>query len=108
LSIGDWVFVSGQGPKDLATNQFKLGSIEDETKLTMENVRAILDEAGCTLDDVVKTTVHLKDLADFGRFNTVYQTFFKKPYPTRTTVQSGLGSGISVEIDVIAIRGCGK
>jgi 2-iminobutanoate/2-iminopropanoate deaminase len=108
LSVGDWVFVSGQGPIDPATKQFQLGSIEAETKLTLENVRSVLEEAGCTLGDVVKSTVHLKDIGDFDRFNKIYQTFFSKPYPTRTTVQSVLGAGISVEIDVIAIRGCSK
>ncbi len=108
LSVGDWVFVSGQGPIDPDTKQFRLGSIEEETKLTLENVRSILEAGGCTLGDVVKATVHLKDISHFDRFNKVYQTFFEKPYPTRTTVQSVLGAGISVEIDVIAIRGCGK
>jgi 2-iminobutanoate/2-iminopropanoate deaminase len=108
LRVGEWVFVSGQGPIDPATKQFRLGSIEEETTLTLENVRSVLEAAGATLDDVVKATVHLKNIADFDRFNKVYQTFFSRPYPTRTTVQSVLGAGISVEIDVIAIGGCGK
>jgi enamine deaminase RidA (YjgF/YER057c/UK114 family) len=58
------------------------------------------------MDDCVKTTVHLKDIADFDRFNAVYRTFFRKPYPARTTVQSVLWGGILVEIDAVAVRGC--
>lgn len=108
LSVGDLVFVSGQGPIDRQTMKFRLGTIEEEVKLTLENVQAVLEAAGCTMGDVVKSTVHLKDIGLFDRYNKVYQTFFTKPYPTRTTVQSVLAEGISVEIDVIAIRGCSK
>lgn len=108
MSVGDWVFVSGQGPVDFSTMRFVLGTIEHETELTLHNVSAVLAEAGCTLADVVKTTVHLADLSDFDRFNTVYQRMVPAPRPARTTVQSGLGQGIKVEIDVIAVRGSGQ
>jgi 2-iminobutanoate/2-iminopropanoate deaminase len=59
------------------------------------------------MDDCVKTTVHLLHIEDFERFNAVYRTFFNKPYPARTTVQSVLWHGILVEIDAVAVRGCG-
>ncbi len=108
LAVGDMVFVSGQGPLDFQTMQFELGDVADETRLTIRNVAAVLAEADCTLNDVVKATIHLARIDDFAVFNRVYQEFFETPYPARTTVQSVLGSGISVEIDVIAIRGCGQ
>ena len=108
IAVGDMVFVSGQGPLDPAKGQFVLGEIEDETRLTLNNVKSVLEAAGCAMDDCVKVTVHLKDIKDFDRFNVIYRQFFTKPYPTRTTVQSVLGAGIGIEIDAIAIRGCGQ
>lgn len=105
---GDWLFVSGQGPVDFTTGKFILGEIEDETHLTLHNVKRICEEAGFTLDDIVKCTVHLSDIKDFERYNAVYATYFNKIKPARTTVQSGLGRGIKVEIDAIAFRQGGK
>lgn len=107
IGVGDMVFVAGQGPVDLDSRTFRTGTIEEETELTINNIKRVLESAGCTIDDVVKSTVHLANINDFDRFNAVYAKHFKKPYPVRTTVQSVLGK-ISVEIDVIAIRGCGK
>lgn len=101
---GDLLFVSGQGPVDFTTGKFILGEIEDETHLTLHNVKRICEEAGFTLDDIVKCTVHLSDIQDFDRYNAVYATYFNKIKPARTTVQSGLGHGIKVEIDAIALR----
>ncbi len=107
IQVGEMVFVSGQGPVDFSTLQFQLGSIEAETELTLQNVSRVLAEADCTLADVVKATVHLADLADFAAFNAVYERMMPRPFPARTTVQSVLGQSIKVEIDVIAIQGCG-
>lgn len=107
ITAGQWVFVSGQGPLNPETKQFDLGDIEHETRLTLSNVRRVLEAAGCSMRDVVKVTVHLRDVKEFARFDAVYRTFFTQPFPARTTVQSVLGMGISVEIDAIAIRGCG-
>ena len=101
---GDWLFVSGQGPVDFATSKFVLGTIEEETHLTIHNVKRICEEAGMTLDDIVKCTVHLSDINDFDRYNTVYASYFNKVKPARTTVESGLGHGIKVEIDAIVFR----
>lgn len=102
LVVDDWVFVSGQGPIDFATSEFKLGTIEEETELTLYNVRKLLEEAGASMDDVVKCTVHLAEMSDFDRYNEVYAKHFPHTKPTRTTVQSVLGHGIKVEIDAIA------
>jgi 2-iminobutanoate/2-iminopropanoate deaminase len=108
VAVGEMVFVAGQGPLDPQTGQIVGTTIEEHTELTLKNVKRILEAAGCTMDDCVKTTVHLRDIGEFERFNAVYRRFFNKPYPARTTVQSVLWSTIRVEIDAIAIRGCGQ
>ncbi len=108
IAVGDLVFVAGQGPLDMATMKFFSGTIEEETDLTLRNVRSVLEAAGCVMDDCVKVQVHLRDIADFERFNRVYGRFFTRPYPARTTVQSGLGAGIKVEIDAVAVRGSSR
>jgi len=97
-----WLFVSGQGPLDLSTGKVISGPIEDETRLTLENIGKVLQAAGCSFSDIVKCTCHLADIADFQRFNEVYASFFTGVRPARTTVQSVLGLGIRVEIDAIA------
>jgi 2-iminobutanoate/2-iminopropanoate deaminase len=102
LIIDGWLYVSGQGPIDMQTGAAVSGTIEEEVRLTLQNMGDVLQAAGCTYADVVRCTAHLIDIADFGRFNTVYQEFFKGILPTRTTVQSMLGLGIRVEIDCIA------
>ncbi len=95
------LFVSGQASVDFSTSTFVLGTIEEETVRTLENIKAIIEEAGGTMNDVLKCSVHLADIADFGRFNAVYDTFFDGVKPARTTVQSGLAENIKVEIDAI-------
>jgi len=98
----DWLYISGQGPINFKTGEFELGEIETETHLTMHNIQRICEAAGCTLEDIVKCTVHLSDIKDFDRYNTVYAGYFTNIKPARTTVQSGLGHNIKVEIDAIA------
>jgi 2-iminobutanoate/2-iminopropanoate deaminase len=104
VEVDGWVYVSGQGPVDPKTGQPIRGSIEDETLYTLTQVKRILEAAGCTLNDVVKCTVHLADIEDFDRYNTVYREFFKgvAVLPARTTVQSVLWNQIKVEIDGVA------
>jgi 2-iminobutanoate/2-iminopropanoate deaminase len=97
-----WLYVSGQGPLNLKTGEVVHGTIEEETRLTLEHVGKVLNAAGCSFDDVVKCACHLSDIKDFDRFNAVYAEFFKGVKPARTTVQSGLGGGIKVEIDAVA------
>ena len=104
LRVGDFIFVAGQGPNDPVTRKLAGETIEEQTAQTLLNVRAILEAAGASMADVVKTTVHLSDLSLFSRFNKVYESYFPDPKPVRTTVGSQL-MGIMVEIDVIAYVG---
>ena len=98
---GDHVFTAGQVGFD-ATGTLVEGGVAEQTRQTLANLEACLAAAGCTLDDVVKVTVFLVDLADFNAFNEVYGAAFAEPYPARTTVQAGLPGGIRVEIEAVA------
>lgn len=102
VEVDGWLYISGQGPIDFKTSEFVLGTIEEETHLTLHNIQRICEAAGCSMDDIVKCSVHLKDIKDFDRYNEVYGSYFKNIKPARTTVQSGLGHGIKVEIDAVA------
>lgn len=100
--VENWLYVSGQGPINFKTGKYELGDIEEETRLTMHNIRMICEAAGCTLENVVKCTVHLRDINDFDRYNAIYASFFPGIKPARTTVQSVLGEGIKIEVDAVA------
>ncbi len=100
---GDFIFVSGQGPINPGTGRLELGDVRAETKRVFENLQAILQAAGSSLDHVVKCNVFLRDINDFAAMNEVYATFFSAPFPARTTIQAGaLPGGIAVEIECIA------
>jgi 2-iminobutanoate/2-iminopropanoate deaminase len=100
--IDGWLYVSGQGPLDMRTGAVVPGTIEEQTRLTLTHIGKILETAGCSFSDVVKCTCHLNDITDFERFNSIYAEFFTGVRPARTTVKSGLGEGMWVEIDAIA------
>ena len=103
---GDFIFLAGQGCTNPHTGKLELGDVRSETKRTFENVRAILEAAGSSLDDVMKCNVYLRDINDFAAMNEVYKTFFAAPFPARTTIQAGaLPGGIAVEIECIAKKG---
>jgi 2-iminobutanoate/2-iminopropanoate deaminase len=103
---GDFIFLAGQGCTNPLTGKLELGDVRSETKRTFENVRAILQAAGSSLDDVVKCNVYLRAINDFAAMNEVYETFFSAPFPARTTIQAGaLPGGIAVEIECIAKKG---
>lgn len=103
IQAGQFLFVSGQVALDLATGEVRSGDAEKQTGFVMENIKAILEEAGSSLGAVVKCTIYLKDLGDFATVNEVYGSFFKQAPPARATVQvSGLPKGVDVEIDAIA------
>ena len=102
---GGFVYVSGQGPLDSKTGEYVKGDIQSETRRVFENIKAILEAAGSSLDKVVKCNVYLRDIKDFAAMNEVYATFFSAPAPARTTIQAGaLPRGFAVEIDCIASK----
>jgi 2-iminobutanoate/2-iminopropanoate deaminase len=99
-----FVFCSGQIPIDPATGNLINGTIEDETRQVLKNLGAVLEAAGSSYDDVVKTTVFLQDMNDFAKMNAVYAEFFKAPSPARATVQAaGLPKNVKVEIEAVAL-----
>ncbi|MCC7495725.1 MAG: RidA family protein [Fimbriimonadaceae bacterium] len=98
-----FVFISGQGPIDPVSGEPSLGSIEHETRLTLQNLERCLRAAGTDLAHVVRCTVYLKRLEDFPVLNRVYAEFFPQLPPTRSTVGVDLLVGTSVEIDCIAV-----
>lgn len=100
IVAGNRVYVAGQGPLNVETGKMP-EDVGEQTRQVLTNIRTILEAAGATMDDVVKTSVHLADMKDFEAFNEVYKQFFKPPYPARITVSSNL-LDILVEIDAIA------
>jgi 2-iminobutanoate/2-iminopropanoate deaminase len=99
-----FVFVSGQIPLDPATNQLVTGSFEDQAKRVLDNVAAVLDGAGLTMADVVKTTVFLKNMDNFPRMNAIYATYFSSNPPARSCVEvARLPRDVEIEIEVIAV-----
>lgn len=95
------VFTAGQVGSD-ANGNVVAGGVAEQTRQALDNVRACLAAAGCTMDDVVKVTAFLADLNDFGAYNAVYASFFAAPYPARTTVGVALPPGLLVEIEAVA------
>ena len=105
VGAGGIVITSGQIPLDPATGNFVEGGVAEQTRQSLLNVQAILAAAGLTLENVVKTTVFLKDMNDFAAMNEVYATFFPSNPPARSAVQVGkLPRDAMVEIEAIAVR----
>ena len=105
IQVGNLVFASGQIPIDPATGSFVAGGVKEQARQSLTNVKAILDEAGLTLDNVVKTTVFLADMNDFADVNAIYAEFFAEPYPARSAVAvKTLPKGALLEIEVIAAQ----
>jgi 2-iminobutanoate/2-iminopropanoate deaminase len=101
---GDFVYVAGQGPADPVTGKKVEGGITAETEQVLKNVQAILEAAGCSLREVVKTNVYLSHSGDFRAMNEVYGRFFTEEPPARTTVQASPPVPILVEIDCVAYK----
>lgn len=105
IEVNGMVFASGQLPIDPATGNFAEGGIKEQTRQSLTNAAAIMQAAGLSLANVVKTTVFLADMADFAAMNEVYSTFFSEPYPARSAVAvKTLPKGALVEIECIAAR----
>lgn len=105
VAAGGFVFCAGQIPLDPGTGKLVEGPIDAQTTRVLENVKAVLAAAGSGLDQVVKTSVFLADLSDFGAMNEVYARYFSAdPKPARTTIQAAaLPAGARVEIEVVAV-----
>ncbi|WP_054857500.1 RidA family protein [Vulcanisaeta sp. JCM 16159] len=105
VQVGNFLFVSGQIPIDPSTGQLVKGGIKEQTERVLENIKAILEAAGYSLNNVTWVFVALKDLSKFSEFNEVYSRYFRESPPARITVEvSNLPSGALVEISVIAVK----
>jgi 2-iminobutanoate/2-iminopropanoate deaminase len=103
IQVGNLIYTSGQIPIDPATGQLVEGGIKEQTCQSLNNIQAILQEAGLTMASVVKTTVFMADMADFAEMNSVYAEFFTEPYPARSAVAvKTLPKNALVEIEVVA------
>ena len=103
IQVGNLVYTSGQLPINPTTGAFPEGGIKEQTRQSLRNIQAILEEAGLTMSNVVKTTVFLADMNDFADMNAVYAEFFTQPYPARSAVAvKTLPKNALVEIEVVA------
>jgi 2-iminobutanoate/2-iminopropanoate deaminase len=106
IKAGNFLFISGQIPLDPATGVLDSGNIQSQTRRVLENIKAIVEAGGGTLDSIVRTTIFLKNLTDFNPVNAVYATYFREKQPARSTVEvSSLPKGAAIEIDAIAYLG---
>lgn len=105
VRAGDFIFVSGQGPVDPATDKLRYGTIQQETRQTLENIQRILAAAEASISDIVKCNVYLRDIRDFAGMNEVYGDFFGDQCPARTTMGNELPDArMKVEIECIAYK----
>ena len=103
IKVGGFVFAAGQLARDPATGHLVEGDAKAQTERALENLAAVLAEAGTSMDRAVKTTVFLRDLGDFSAMNEAYAKFFTGVAPARTTVQAALPGRALVEIDLVAL-----
>ena len=104
IQAGNLLFLSGQIPIDPATGELVAGDIAEKTRRVMENIKAVLESQGLSMEDVVKSTVFLKSINDFARFNEVYATYFRFAPPARSTVEvSRMAKDADIEIEMIAM-----
>ncbi|MDA3846618.1 MAG: RidA family protein [Vallitaleaceae bacterium] len=105
IAIDRFIYVSGQIPIDTATGAFAGDDIASQTIQSLKNIKAILQEAGLTMQDVIKVNVSIKDMNSFSAMNEVYATFFEEPYPARAAVEvARLPKDALVEIEAIAYK----
>jgi 2-iminobutanoate/2-iminopropanoate deaminase len=104
VRVGNFIFLSGQGPIDPATNEFRLGTVQEQTRLVIQNIQTILGGCDASLANIVKCSVFITDPNDFAAMNDVYAEYFGSNKPARTTVATMLVvPGMKVEIDCIAV-----
>jgi len=103
VKAGNFLFISGQLPINPATGGIVRGNFEEAVKIVLENVKSIVEEAGGTMDDIVKVTVYMKDLSLFSKFNEIYSQYFKDKYPARVVVEvSRIPKDADLEVEAIA------
>jgi 2-iminobutanoate/2-iminopropanoate deaminase len=103
VKAGQWLFLSGQIPLDPKSGGLETGDIKQQTRVVLNNIQAVLKGAGAGLDQVVKTTLFIRDMSDFPLVNQVYQEYFKEKPPARSTVQAArLPRDVGIEIEAIA------
>ncbi len=104
IKVGNFIFISGQIPIDPNTGEIVEGDIKEQTKRVLENIKGILESISCSLNNIVKTTVFLKNLDDFSSMNEIYGIYFSENPPARSTVEvSRLPKGVNIEIEAIAV-----
>mgnify|MGYP000611757786 CR=1 FL=1 len=105
IQKGNMIFISGQLPIDVTTGQFSGEDIQSQTVQSLENIKNIIEEAGASMADIVKTTILLKDINDFAEVNKIYATYFKAPFPARATYEvSKLPLDALIEIESIVCK----
>ncbi|MBQ3531072.1 MAG: RidA family protein [Oscillospiraceae bacterium] len=103
IDLGEMIFTSGQIP--VAPDGSVSSDISEQTRQALLNLKAVVEAGGSSFDKVIKTTVFITDMAQFGAINAVYSEFFKEPYPARSCVQvAALPKGVSIEIEAIALK----
>jgi len=105
IEANGFIFASGQIALNPSTGELSTGTIEEQTRLVLNNLKAVLEAGGSSLDKAVKCTVFLQDMNDFSKMNEVYSEFFKPPYPARAAVQvARLPKDVKVEIEAVAVK----
>lgn len=105
VQAGDWIYLSGQIPIDPATGEIVEGGIQAQTQRVLDTIEALLSDVGLSTDHIVKTTIYITNMADFGAINAIYAERFRAPYPARATVKvAGLPKGVGIEIDAVIHR----
>lgn len=106
VRAGNTVYLSGQIPLDPATGELVTGDIATQTRRVFDNLKAVCEAAGGSLDGVVRVGIYVMDLADFAQVNAVMAEYFQAPYPARSTIQvAGLPKGARVEVDAVLVTG---
>ncbi|HEX4924327.1 MAG TPA: RidA family protein [Bdellovibrionales bacterium] len=105
VMVGQFLFCSGQIAINPETNEVLQADVQTQARRVMDNLKAVVEASGLTLENVVKTTIFLTDMGDFAAVNDVYQNYFVRKFPARSTIQvSGLPKGVKVEIEAVAVR----
>lgn len=105
VRLGNTLYLAGQGGFDAKTGELVGEDVRDQTRQTLQNLKYVVEAAGGNMNDIVTVRVFISEHSEFVGMNEVYGEFFEKPFPARTTVSAGLGPGMKVEIDAIAVLG---